>query len=97
MKSRILISILLLAMFVVTGCTSKSLEEAQVDFCQALVAYGEAVGELQNVNDGTTVEELQSARDDAADDAGGYQRHFWRCYSGRSSRHRSGTGSHFVS
>jgi hypothetical protein len=67
MKSRILISILLLAMFVVTGCTSKSLEEAQVDFCQALVAYGEAVGELQNVNDGTTVEELQSARDDAAD------------------------------
>jgi hypothetical protein len=67
MKSRIFISILLLSMFVVTGCTSKSLEEAQVDFCQALVAYGEAVGELQNVNASTTVEELQSARDDVTD------------------------------
>ena len=66
MKSRITISILLLSMLVVTGC-SKSLEEAQVDFCQALVAYGEAVRELQNVNDSTTVEELQSARDDVAD------------------------------
>ena len=67
MKSRIAISILLLLMLVVTGCTSQSLEEAQVDFCQALVAYGEAVRELQNVNDSTTVEELQSALDDAAD------------------------------
>ena len=64
MKSRITISILLLSMFVVTGCISKSLEEAQVDFCQALVAYGEAVRELQNVNASTTIEELQSARDD---------------------------------
>ena len=66
MKSKIVISILLLSMFVVTGC-SKSLEEAQVDFCQALGAYGDAVRELQNVNDSTTVEELQSARDDVAD------------------------------
>ena len=54
-------------MLVDTGCTSQSLEEAQVDFCPALVAYGEAVRDLQNVNDGTTVEELQSALDDAAD------------------------------
>lgn len=67
MKSRIAISILLLSMFAVTGCVSKSLEEAQVDFCQALVAYGEAVRELQNVNASTTVEELQSARDNVAD------------------------------
>ena len=67
MKSRIAISILLLSMFVVTGCISKSLEEAQVDFCQALVAYGEAVRELQNVTANTTVEELQSARADVAD------------------------------
>ena len=67
MKSRITISILLLSMFVVTGCISKSLEEAQVDFCQALVAYGAAVDELQNVNVSTTVEDLQSASDDAAD------------------------------
>jgi len=67
MKSRITISILLLLMLVVTGCISKSLEEAQVDFCQALVAYGEVVNELQNVNSSTTVEELQSASDDAAD------------------------------
>ena len=67
MKSRIIIAILLLSMLVVTGCISKSLEEAQVDFCQALAAYGEAVGELQNVNASTTVEELQSASDDAAD------------------------------
>jgi hypothetical protein len=67
MKSRITISILLLSMFVVTGCISKSLEEAQVDFCQALVTYGDAVRELQNVNAGTTVEELQSARDNVAD------------------------------
>ena len=66
MKSRITISLLLLSILVVTGC-SKSLEEAQVDFCQALVAYGEAVHELQNVNASTTVEELQSARDDVAD------------------------------
>ena len=63
MKSRITISILLLAMIVATGC-SKSLEEAQVDFCQALVDYGAAVRQLQNVNASTTVEELQSARDD---------------------------------
>jgi len=67
MKSRITISILLLLMFVVTGCISKSLEEAQVDFCQALDAYGEVVRELQNVNTSTTVEELQSAGDDVAD------------------------------
>lgn len=67
MKSRITFSLLLLSMFVITGCISKSLEEAQVDFCQALVAYGEAVRELQNVNASTTVEELQSARDDVAD------------------------------
>ena len=67
MKSKITFSILLLSMFVVTGCISKSLEEAQVDFCQALAAYGEAVHELQNVNASTTVEELQSARDDVAD------------------------------
>ena len=66
MKSRIVISLLLLLMLVDTGC-SKSLEEAQVDFCQALAAYGEAVRELQNVNASTTVEELQSARDDVAD------------------------------
>ena len=66
MKSRITISILLLLMLVVTGC-SNSLEKAQVDFCQALVAYGAAVGELQNVNAATTVEELESARDDVAD------------------------------
>ena len=68
MNRRIIISILLLllSMFVVTGC-SKSLEEAQVDFCQALAAYGEAVHELQNVNASTTVEELQSARNDVAD------------------------------
>ena len=66
MKSKIFISLLLLLMFVVTGC-SKSLEEAQVDFCQALEVYGDAVHELQNVNAGTTVEELQSARDDVAD------------------------------
>jgi F0F1-type ATP synthase membrane subunit b/b' len=67
MKSRITISILLLLMFVVTGCISKSLEEAQVDFCQALAAFGEAVNELQNVNSSTTIEELQSAGEDAAD------------------------------
>ena len=67
MKSKITISILLLTMFVVTGCVSQSLEEAQVEFCQALMAYGEAVGELQNVTAGTTVEELQAARDDVAD------------------------------
>jgi F0F1-type ATP synthase membrane subunit b/b' len=67
MKSRITISIFLLLMLVVTGCISKSLEEAQVDFCQALATYGAAVGELQNVNAETSVEELQSARDDVAD------------------------------
>ena len=66
MKSRIAISILLFSMFVITGC-SQSLEEAQVDFCQALVAYGDAVQELQNVNANTTIDELQSARDDVAD------------------------------
>ena len=66
MKSKIVISLLLLSMLVVTGC-SKSLEEAQVDFCQALVVYGEAARELQNVNTSTTVEELQSASDDVAD------------------------------
>jgi hypothetical protein len=43
------------------------LEEAQVEFCQALVAYGEAVQELQNVSASTTVEDLQSARDDVAE------------------------------
>ncbi len=67
MKSRITISILLLSMFVVTGCISKSLEEAQVDFCQALVAYGDAVQALQNVNHSTTVEELQAVRDNVSE------------------------------
>ena len=67
MKSRITISILLLLMLVVTGCISKSLEEAQVDFCQALANYGSAVRELENVNAGTTVEELEAARDDVVE------------------------------
>ncbi|UCF26735.1 MAG: hypothetical protein JSW42_08715 [Chloroflexota bacterium] len=67
MKSKITISILLLSIFAVTGCVSQSLEEAQVDFCQALEAYGDAVQELQNVNASTTVDELQSARDNVAD------------------------------
>jgi hypothetical protein len=66
MKSKIVISILLFSMFAVTGC-SKSLEEAQVDFCQALADYGAAVRELQNVNASTTVDELEAARDDVAD------------------------------
>ena len=66
MKNKITISILLLSIFLVTGC-SPSLEEAQVDFCQALVAYGDAVDELQLVNDSTTVDQLQLARDDVAD------------------------------
>ena len=64
MKNKIRISILLLSILVVTGCISQSLEEAQVDFCQALVAYGEAARELQNVNASTTVEEVEAARDD---------------------------------
>ena len=67
MKNRIRISILLLSILMVTGCVSQSLEEAQVEFCQALVAYGEAVDQLQNVNASTTVDELQSARDEVAD------------------------------
>jgi hypothetical protein len=67
MKHKITISILLLSIFVLAGCVSQSLEEAQVDFCQALEAYGEAVQELQNVNANTTVDELQSARDNVAD------------------------------
>lgn len=66
MKSKIAFSIVLLLMFVVAGC-AQSLEEAQVDFCQALVAYGEAVNELQNVNAGTPVEELETARDNVSD------------------------------
>ena len=66
MKTKIIISIFLLSILAVTGC-SKSLEEAQVDFCQALVAYGAAVNELQDVNASTTVEELQSAGDAVAD------------------------------
>ena len=66
MKSKTAISLLLLSILVVTGC-SQSLEEAQVDFCQALGDYGEAVRELQNVNASTTVEALHSALDDAAD------------------------------
>ena len=61
MKVKVVISILLFSIVVVTGC-SKSLEEAQVDFCQALVAYGEAVRELQNVNASTTIDELDDAR-----------------------------------
>ena len=67
MKNRIRISILLLSILMVTGCVSQSLEEAQVEFCQALVAYGEAVDQLQNVNASTTVDELQSARDEVVD------------------------------
>ena len=62
MKSKIVISILLLSMLVVTGC-SKSLEEAQVDFCQALADYGEVARELQNVSANTTVEEVEATRD----------------------------------
>ena len=67
MKSRITISILLLSILVLTGCVSNSLEEAQVDFCQALEAYSEAVRELQNINASTSIDDLQSARDDIAD------------------------------
>lgn len=67
MKSRIPISILLLLMFVFTGCISQSLEEAQVEFCQALVDYGQAVENLKEINADTTMAELQTASDDVTE------------------------------
>ena len=66
MKSKLTILIILLSIFVIAGC-AQSLEEAQTDFCQALVGYGAAVRELQNVNASTTVEELEAARENASD------------------------------
>ncbi len=58
---------MLLLLFALPGCIQQSVGEAQVDFCQALVAYGETVQALQNVNHSTTVEELQAVRDNVSE------------------------------
>ena len=63
MKRRILALALLVLLILVSGCVAQSAEEAQVEFCQALVAYGDSVQALKSVNASTTVDELQAARD----------------------------------
>lgn len=56
-----------LLMFFFVSCSPQSVEEAQVEFCQALVAYGQAVEALQNINADTTVAELQTAHDNVTE------------------------------
>lgn len=61
MKKLIIFMAAMLVLLILTGC-SESLDEVQVEFCQALVKYGRAVDELQNISADTTVDELNSAR-----------------------------------
>ena len=58
--------VLMFMLFLLIGCIPQSLEEAQVDFCQALAAYGHAVQELESINADTTVEELNAAGENVA-------------------------------
>jgi hypothetical protein len=67
MKNRITTLVLLLLMFLVAGCNLQSMEEAQVEFCQALTVYGESVQAMQSIDASTTVDELQAARDNLSE------------------------------
>jgi hypothetical protein len=58
--------VLICLLFLLIGCIPQSLEEAQVDFCQALTAYGHAVQELEGIDADTTVDELNAARENVA-------------------------------
>lgn len=51
-----------LFLLIMAGC-APSPEESQAAFCRDLAAYGRAVDELQNITADTTVDELNSARD----------------------------------
>ena len=57
---------MLLLLFMLVGCMQQSLGEAQVDFCQALDGYRDAVAELRDINADTTVDELNQARENVA-------------------------------
>ena len=57
---------LILLLFMLAGCLQQSLGEAQVDFCQALDGYYNAVAELRDINEQTTVDELNAARENVA-------------------------------
>lgn len=65
MKKVILPFIVIFLMAILTGC-APTVAEARFAFCQDLVAYGQAVRSLQNVNATTTVEELNKAVEYAA-------------------------------
>ena len=67
MKSKSTGLMLLIVIFLVVGCSPQSVEEAQVEFCQALAAYGGSVQALQSVDVSTTVDELQAARDNLSE------------------------------
>ena len=67
MKNRILALAIMFLVFLTSGCIPTSAEEAQVEFCQALVTYGDSLYSLQNVNTNTTVDEMQEGRDNVAD------------------------------
>ena len=58
--------VLMFLLLLLIGCIPQSLEEAQVDFCQALADYGQAVQELASINADTTVDELNAARQNVA-------------------------------
>lgn len=57
---------LLLLLLILVGCIDHSLEEAQVDFCQSLDGYRDAVAELRDINAQTTVDELNASRENVA-------------------------------
>jgi hypothetical protein len=66
MKQRKIIVVMLLLLCALPGCIQQSVGEAQVDFCQALDGYGDAVADLSDINAQTSVDELNTARENVA-------------------------------
>lgn len=57
------VSLIVIVLLLSVGCTAPGIEEAQVDFCQALDNYRDSVAQLQDINEQTTIDELNGIRD----------------------------------
>jgi uncharacterized protein YdeI (YjbR/CyaY-like superfamily) len=66
MKNKILALAIMFLVFLISSCIPQSAEEAQVDFCQALVAYGDSLQSLTSVSASTTVDEIEENREAVA-------------------------------
>ena len=63
MNRLVAVPIIVIGLLLSVGCSPPGVEEAQVDFCQALDNYRDSVAQLQDINEQTTIDELNGIRD----------------------------------